>query len=139
MKNFTNNFIKAINYLKSSNSQKNISLHIGLQPQSLSQIMKGKRAPTVDNISKLFTVYKINPIWIMTGKGKMIQSVDGAIDTTGQPGGEKPTEVAVLEARLHEKEKEIGRLYSLLKEMSKAGTNTEFRGLDQDQPKQRTA
>lgn len=71
MKYFTKNFIIAINYLKNKYNQRVISEAIELKPQSLSQIMKGKRAPTVENISKLFTVYDINPKWLLAGEGEM--------------------------------------------------------------------
>jgi len=74
MKKCAGNFIIAINTLKNSYNQVQIASKLGIQPQSLSQIMKGKRGPTVENISKLFTEFAINPIWILTGKGHMIEN-----------------------------------------------------------------
>ena len=64
-----NNFILTIKELSKSESQASISTRIGLQPQSLSHIMTGKRKPTITNLSKLHIVYGVNINWIITGVG----------------------------------------------------------------------
>jgi transcriptional regulator with XRE-family HTH domain len=119
MKIFTENFITAINFLKESYTQANISSKIGLHPQSLSQIMTGKRAPTVENISKLFTEFNINPIWVLTGTGNMIISkVNQPPPVTG--GGSHLKQLPNEEhyKRLcKEKDQEIQRLMSIIEMM----------------------
>lgn len=45
---------------------------INYQPQSMSQIKGGKRDVTVELISKLFSLFNGNPIYILSGKGSRI-------------------------------------------------------------------
>ena len=118
MKNFYIFFTNAINYLKSNNiSQKEIAEKIGLQPQSLSQIMKGKRNPTVINISKLFTEYNFNPEWLLTGNGPMLRT--GSVSATGdEPPGysidELISRIEQLEKTVEERTQEINRLMRII-------------------------
>ena len=44
--------------------------------QSLSQIRGGKRDVTIDLVSKMFTVFKGNPLYILAGKGTKTLTTD---------------------------------------------------------------
>lgn len=69
----TARFLRVYNELISDKIVKNqaeFAKAMGELPQSFSQILNGKRNITVQFISKLFTHYMVNPIYIHTGRGE---------------------------------------------------------------------
>jgi phage repressor protein C with HTH and peptisase S24 domain len=70
----TQRFIKCHNRLrenKTIKSSRQLALELEYLPQSLSEILKGRRDVTIELIRKAVEVYKINPIYLFTGEGSM--------------------------------------------------------------------
>ena len=73
----TQRFIQCHNKLKESKSVKSsrqFALSLDYLPQSLSEILKGRRDVTIDLLRKAVEVYKINPVFNYTGDGPMFMS-----------------------------------------------------------------
>lgn len=73
----TQRFIKFHNRLRDNKvikSSRQFALELEYLPQSLSEILKGRRDVTIDLLRKAVEVYKMNPIFIFTGEGAMILS-----------------------------------------------------------------
>lgn len=61
--------IEVFKYLKSNQiieNQSQFAKKIGMVPQSFSQVIKGKRDLTVDNLSKLFIEFNIDPAYVFS-------------------------------------------------------------------------
>ena len=70
----TQRFIKCHNKLrenKTIKSSRQFALELDYLPQSLSEILKGRRDVTIEVIRKAIDVYRINPIFIFTGEGAL--------------------------------------------------------------------
>jgi phage repressor protein C with HTH and peptisase S24 domain len=70
-------FIKVHNKLKEENvvrSSRQFALSLDYLPQSLSEILKGRRDVTIELLRKAVEVYHINPTFLFTGEGPMISS-----------------------------------------------------------------
>ena len=79
----TQRFIKFHNRLRDSKtikSSRQFALELEYLPQSVSEILKGRRDVTIDLIRKAVEVYKMNPIFIFTGEGAMILSEENNKD-----------------------------------------------------------
>jgi transcriptional regulator with XRE-family HTH domain len=109
MKKVCKNFINVINHLKLSDSQAGIARKLGIQPQSLGQILKEKRSPTIENISKLFTIYKANPLYIISGQGSMFLS-----DNETYIAADSPITYETESKKVKELEKELNRLNEMI-------------------------
>lgn len=73
----TQRFIKCHNQLREENrvrSSRQFALSLEYLPQSLSEILKGRRDVTIELLRKAVEKYKINPVYIYTGEGPMFMS-----------------------------------------------------------------
>ncbi len=73
----TQRFIKCHGKLREENrirSSRQFALSLEYLPQSLSEILKGRRDVTIELLRKAVNVYKINPVYIYTGEGPMFMS-----------------------------------------------------------------
>lgn len=73
----TRRFIKCHNKLREENrvrSSRQFALSLDYLPQSLSEILKGRRDVTIELLRKAVDVYKINPVYIYTGEGPMFMT-----------------------------------------------------------------
>lgn len=73
----TQRFIKCHDKLKEDNrvrSSRQFALSLDYLPQSLSEILKGRRDVTIELLRKAVEEYKINPVYIYTGEGPMFMS-----------------------------------------------------------------
>ena len=72
-------FIKCHNKLKEEKrvrSSRQFALSLNYLPQSLSEILKGRRDVTIELLRKAIETYKMNPVYIMTGNGPMFMTED---------------------------------------------------------------
>ena len=70
-------FIKCHNKLREEKrvkSSRQFALSLDYLPQSLSEILKGRRDVTIELLRKAVERYKINPVYIMTGNGPMFMT-----------------------------------------------------------------
>ena len=73
----TKRFIKCHNKLREDNrvrSSRQFALSLDYLPQSLSEILKGRRDVTIELLRKAVEKYKINPVYIYTGEGPMFMT-----------------------------------------------------------------
>lgn len=73
----TQRFIKCHNTLKGDGtirSSRQFAMSLDYLPQSLSEILKGRRDVTIELLRKAVDAYKINPVYIYTGEGPMFMS-----------------------------------------------------------------
>lgn len=79
----TQRFIKCHDKLREENrirSSRQFALALDYLPQSLSEILNGRRDVTVDLIRKAVEEYKINPVFLYTGEGPMFMSEEDRPD-----------------------------------------------------------
>lgn len=70
-------FIKCHNKLREEKrvrSSRQFALSLDYLPQSLSEILKGRRDVTIELLRKAIAKYKMNPVYIMTGDGPMFMT-----------------------------------------------------------------
>ncbi|MFK8162150.1 MAG: helix-turn-helix transcriptional regulator [Lewinella sp.] len=70
-------FIKCHNKLREEKrvrSSRQFALSLSYLPQSLSEILKGRRDVTIELLRKAIDKYKMNPVYIMTGDGPMFMT-----------------------------------------------------------------
>lgn len=70
-------FIKCHNKLREEKvvrSSRQFALSLEYLPQSLSEILKGRRDVTIELLRKAIERYKINPVYVMTGEGPMFMT-----------------------------------------------------------------
>jgi phage repressor protein C with HTH and peptisase S24 domain len=75
----TQRFIKCHDKLRETGivrSSRQFAMALDYLPQSLSEILKGRRDVTIEVLRKAVEAYKINPIYIMTGEGPMFMTED---------------------------------------------------------------
>ncbi|NJK83132.1 MAG: peptidase S24 [Saprospiraceae bacterium] len=73
----TQRFIKCHDQLREDGrvrSSRQFALALDYLPQSLSEILKGRRDVTIDLLKKAVEVYKINPVYVYTGEGPIFMS-----------------------------------------------------------------
>ncbi len=73
----TQRFIKCHDTLKGDGtirSSRQFAISLDYLPQSLSEILKGRRDVTIELLRKAVDQYKINPVYIYTGEGPMFMS-----------------------------------------------------------------
>ncbi|MCB0638175.1 MAG: LexA family transcriptional regulator [Lewinella sp.] len=73
----TQRFIKCHDKLKADKtvrSSRQFALSLEYLPQSLSEILKGRRDATVELLRAAIEKYKINPVYIFTGEGPMFMT-----------------------------------------------------------------
>jgi signal peptidase I len=73
----TQRFIKCHNKLREDKrikSSRQFALSLEYLPQSLSEILKGRRDVTIELLRKAVERYKMNPVYIYTGDGPMFMS-----------------------------------------------------------------
>ena len=73
----TQRFIKCHDKLREENrvrSSRQFAISLDYLPQSLSEILKGRRDVTIELLRKAVELYKINPVYIYTGEGPMFMS-----------------------------------------------------------------
>ncbi len=73
----TQRFIKCHDKLREDNrvrSSRQFAMSLDYLPQSLSEILKGRRDVTIELLRKAVEYYKVNPVYIMTGEGPMFMS-----------------------------------------------------------------
>ncbi|MEM1322930.1 MAG: S24 family peptidase [Bacteroidota bacterium] len=73
----TQRFIKCHDQLKGENrvrSSRQFAMSLEYLPQSLSEILKGRRDVTIELLRKAVEKYKINPVYLYTGEGPMFMS-----------------------------------------------------------------
>ena len=73
----TQRFIKCHDKLREDNqvrSSRQFALSLDYLPQSLSEILKGRRDVTIELLRKAVEVYRINPVYIYTGEGPMFMT-----------------------------------------------------------------
>ena len=70
----TQRFIQCHHLLKQDNrvrSSRQFAIALDYLPQSLSEILKGRRDVTIDLLRRAVEVYQINPLFLYTGEGDM--------------------------------------------------------------------
>lgn len=70
-------FIKCHNKIREEKrvrSSRQFALSLDYLPQSLSEILKGRRDVTIELLRKAVAKYKMNPVYIMTGDGPMFMT-----------------------------------------------------------------
>lgn len=70
----TQRFIQCHHQLKQENrvrSSRQFALALDYLPQSLSEILKGRRDVTIDLLRKAVEVYQVNPVFLYTGEGEL--------------------------------------------------------------------
>jgi len=70
----TQRFIKCHDKLRDDNrvrSSRQFALSLDYLPQSLSEILKGRRDVTIELLRKAIEKYKLNPVYLFTGDGPM--------------------------------------------------------------------
>lgn len=70
----TQRFIQCHHQLKQENrvrSSRQFAIALDYLPQSLSEILKGRRDVTIDLLRKAVEVYQLNPIFLYTGEGEL--------------------------------------------------------------------
>jgi hypothetical protein len=70
----TQRFIRCHNKLrenKTIKSSRQFALELDYLPQSLSEILKGRRDVTIEVIRKAIEIYRMNPLFIFTGEGSL--------------------------------------------------------------------
>ncbi len=75
----TQRFIKCHNTLKEEKrirSSRQFAISLDYLPQSLSEILKGRRDVTVELLRRSIETYKINPVYVMTGEGPLFMTED---------------------------------------------------------------
>lgn len=73
----TQRFIQCHDKLRDENrvrSSRQFALSLDYLPQSLSEILKGRRDVTIELLRKSVDIYKINPVYIYTGEGPMFMT-----------------------------------------------------------------
>lgn len=73
----TQRFIKCHNQLKEDKrvkSSRQFALSLEYLPQSLSEILKGRRDVTIELLRKAVEKYQMNPVYLYTGEGPMFMS-----------------------------------------------------------------
>lgn len=73
----TQRFIKCHDKIREENrvrSSRQFALSLDYLPQSLSEILKGRRDVTIELLRKAVDLYKINPVYIFTGEGPMFMT-----------------------------------------------------------------
>lgn len=73
----TQRFISCHDKLKADNrirSSRQFAMSLDYLPQSLSEILKGRRDVTVELIRKAVEEYQVNPVYLYTGEGPMFMS-----------------------------------------------------------------
>lgn len=76
----TQRFIKCHDKLReigTVRSSRQFSLKLDYLPQSLSEILKGRRDVTIELLRKAVEHFKINPVYVYTGEGPMFMSEEG--------------------------------------------------------------
>lgn len=76
----TKRFIKCHDKLREENrvkSSRQFALSLDYLPQSLSEILKGRRDVTIELLRKAIEFYHINPVYIYTGEGPMFMTEEG--------------------------------------------------------------
>ena len=79
----TQRFIKCHDKLRSDNkvrSSRQFALSLDYLPQSLSEILRGRRDVTIELLRKAVAQYKINPVYIFTGEGPMFMTEESHSD-----------------------------------------------------------
>jgi phage repressor protein C with HTH and peptisase S24 domain len=70
----TQRFVKCHDKLKDNNiirSSRQFAMILEYLPQSLSEILKGRRDVTIELLRKSVEIYKFNPVYLFTGEGSM--------------------------------------------------------------------
>lgn len=73
----TQRFIKCLRQLKEDSrvrSGRQFAISVDYLPQSLSEIVNGRRDVTIELLRKSIEVHKMNPVYIYTGEGPMFMS-----------------------------------------------------------------
>lgn len=73
----TQRFINCHDKLKEENrirSSRQFAISLDYLPQSLSEILKGRRDVTIELIRKAVEEYKVNPVYLYTGEGPMFMT-----------------------------------------------------------------
>jgi phage repressor protein C with HTH and peptisase S24 domain len=73
----TQRFIKCHDKLREENrvrSSRQFAISLDYFPQSLSEILKGRRDVTIDLLRKAVEKYKVNPVFLYTGEGPLFMS-----------------------------------------------------------------
>jgi phage repressor protein C with HTH and peptisase S24 domain len=79
----TQRFIKCHDKLREENrvrSSRQFALSLDYLPQSLSEILRGRRDVTIELLRRAVEKYKINPVYIFTGDGPMFMSEEAQKD-----------------------------------------------------------
>ena len=75
----THRFIECHDTLRANNmvkSSRQFAKSIGTLPQSLNEILKGKRDATVNNLMQLVAVYQVNSCFLLSGEGEMFKQAE---------------------------------------------------------------
>lgn len=79
----TQRFIKCHDKLREDNrvrSSRRFAMSLDYLPQSLSEILRGRRDVTIELLRKAVEEYKINPVYIFTGEGPMFMTEESHSD-----------------------------------------------------------
>lgn len=73
----TDRFVKCHDELRKQGkvrSSRQFAINLDYLPQSLSEILKGRRDVTIELLRKAVEVYSFNPVFVFTGEGTMFQT-----------------------------------------------------------------
>lgn len=79
----TQRFIKCHDQLREANrvrSSRQFAITLAYLPQSLSEILKGRRDVTIDLIRKAVEMYQMNPVYLFNGTGPMFMTEEAHTD-----------------------------------------------------------
>ncbi len=79
----TQRFVKCLKKLKEDKvvrSSRQFAMSLDYLPQSLSEILKGRRDVTIELLRKAVETYKINPVYVYTGDGPLFMTEDAHDD-----------------------------------------------------------
>lgn len=95
--NFGERLVKARELLGFKQSE--FAAKINLAAQSLARYEKNRVKPSVEFITKLTNMFKINSNWLLTGKGDMLQNNESKISIPNKLGSNiSEKEIEILEA-----------------------------------------
>ena len=61
-------------------TQKDLSQQLGMKITSISTIEVEKQLPTIPFIIGVYKIYKLSPLWLLTGEGEMIITSESSAD-----------------------------------------------------------
>ncbi len=90
----TSRFVDTLNVLKDKNvvsSYRGFAMSVDFSPQSLNEILRGKRNVTIDLIAQAVDKYQFNAQYLYSGVGEMFINDEVHVESSSQHTGVNPT------------------------------------------------